>query len=228
MTSKITWYGHSALGIETSGYHVLVDPYFTGNSLASTTQDKVPADFILITHGHHDHVGDAVAIAQRTGATIISNPEIAAWFAAKGLKSSGQAADVWQERPFGRLKLTFALHNSDLPDHTPGGTAAGFLIATLDDQKLYLAGDTKIFDGMRKIGEESLDLAALPIGGFYTMGPDEALEAVKLLQPNHVLPIHYNTNDKIMVNEKAWARQVEAETAARVHLFKPGQSLNLP
>lgn len=227
MALKLTWYGHATLGLETGGYRILVDPFFTGNPAASTTADKVLADFILVSHGHGDHVGDAEAIARRTGALIISNAEIASWFSKKGLKSHGQHLGGGYTHPFGYLKLTFALHGSALPDGSNGGNPAGFLLTTHEGQKVYLAQDTGLFGDMKLIGDEGLELAVIPIGDNYTMGPDDALRAVELLRPKHVIPIHYNTFGLIKQDPIAWAQRVQQQTGITVHLLKPGQSLSL-
>jgi L-ascorbate metabolism protein UlaG (beta-lactamase superfamily) len=227
MSFKITWYGHAALGFETGGYHVLVDPFLTGNPVASTQADKVAADFILITHGHSDHVGDTVPIAKRTGALVISNAEISNWMEAKGAKAHAQHIGGGYKHPFGYLKLTLALHGSSMPDGANGGNPVGFLLTTQDGKKIYMAGDTGLFGDMRLIGEEGLDLAVIPIGDNYTMGPDDALRAVKLLAPKHVIPIHFNTFDLISQDGKAWAARVEKETGAKVHVLKPGESFEL-
>ena len=227
MSLKATWYGHAAIGLETGGYKVLVDPYFTGNPTASQTARQTQADFILVTHGHGDHVGDALDIAKRTNAPVISINEIAGWFGKQGVKSHGQHLGGGHQHPFGYLKLTLALHGSALPDGSNGGNPAGFLITTSDNLKVYLAGDTGLFGDMHLIGEEDLDLAFLPIGDNFTMGPDDALKAVKLLQPKHVVPIHYNTWDVIKQDPQAWAKRVEAETSTKVHVLKPGESLSL-
>ncbi len=227
MSTKITWYGHAALGLETGGYKLLVDPYFTGNPAARVSPDKVEADFILISHGHNDHVGDTLAIAKRTGATVISNDEIANWVEGKGVKSHGQHIGGGYKHPFGYLKLTLALHGSALPDGSNGGNPAGFLLTDKEGKKIYMAGDTGLFGDMRLIGEEGIDVAVIPIGDNYTMGPDDALRAVKLLQPKHVIPIHYNTWDLIAQNPTAWGQRVEKETKAEVHILKPGESFTL-
>jgi L-ascorbate metabolism protein UlaG (beta-lactamase superfamily) len=227
MSCKLTWYGHATLGLETSGYKILVDPFFSGNPAASTSADKVGADFILISHGHGDHVGDALAIAKRTGALVVSNHEIASWFSGHGAKSHGQHLGGGFQHPFGYLKLTLALHGSGLPDGSYGGNPAGFLLITNDKKKVYLACDTGLFGDMRLIGEEGLDLAVLPIGDNFTMGPDDALRAVKLLQPKHVIPIHFNTWDLIAQDPDAWANRVIAETTAQAHVLKPGESFSL-
>jgi L-ascorbate metabolism protein UlaG (beta-lactamase superfamily) len=227
MSTKITWYGHAALSVETGGYRLLVDPFLNGNPSASITPDKVEADFILISHGHGDHVGDTVEIAKRTGAMTISNFEIATWLEGKGVKSHGQHLGGGFNHPFGYLKLTLALHGSALPDGSDGGNPAGFLLTTKDGKKIYLAMDTGLFGDMRLIGEEGVDLAVLPIGDNYTMGPDDALRAVKLIQPRHVIPIHYDTFDLIAQDGEAWARRVEADTSAKVHVLKPGQQFEL-
>lgn len=227
MSLKLTWYGHATLGLETGGYRVLVDPFFTGNPAASTSADKVMADFILISHGHGDHVGDAEAIARRTGALVISNAEIADWFSKKGIKSHGQHLGGGYTHPFGYLKLTFAIHGSGLPDGSYGGNPAGFLLTTHEGEKVYLAQDTGLFGDMKLIGDEGLDLAVLPIGDNYTMGPDDALRAVLLLRPKRVVPIHYNTFGLIAQDPIAWAQRVQAQAGVQVSLLKPGQSLSI-
>lgn len=227
MTTRVTWFGHAALGLETGGYKLLVDPFLSGNPLASTTPDKVEADFILLSHGHSDHVGDAVEIAKRTGAKIIANAEMCGWLTKKGLQTHGQHLGGGYRHPFGYLKLTMAIHGSGLPDGSYGGNPAGFLLTTNDDKKIYMACDTGLFGDMRLIGEEGIDLAILPIGDNYTMGPDDALRAVKLLTPKHVIPIHYNTWEVITQDPHAWARRVEQETNTKVHVIKPGESFTI-
>jgi L-ascorbate metabolism protein UlaG (beta-lactamase superfamily) len=227
MSTKLTWYGHAALGLETGGYKILVDPYLTDNPAASTGPEKIGADFILISHGHGDHVGDALSIAERTGASVISNFEIATWMELKGQAAHGQHIGGGHTHPFGYLKLTQALHGSALPDGSYGGNPAGFLLTTLDGEKIYLACDTGLFGDMRLIGEEGIDLAVLPIGDNYTMGPDDALRAVKLIQPKHVIPVHYNTWDLIAQDADAWAEKVQSQTDAQVHVLKPGESFKL-
>ncbi|HEX2981883.1 MAG TPA: metal-dependent hydrolase [Anaerolineaceae bacterium] len=227
MTTSLTWLGHAALLVETGGYRLLVDPFLTGNPAASMAAADAPADYILISHGHGDHVGDTVSIAQRTGATVIGNAEIAGWAQKKGLKAHGQHLGGGFIYPFGYLKLTMALHGSALPDGTNGGNPAGFLLTTTDGLKIYLAGDTGLFGDMQLIGEEGLDLAVIPIGDNYTMGPADALRALRLLRPRRVIPIHYNTFELIRQDVNAWAAQVRAEKLAEVHVLKPGESLEL-
>jgi len=227
MTNKLTWYGHATLGLETGGYKILIDPYFTGNPAATASADKMKPDFILVTHGHGDHIGDTVAIARRSGATVISNAEISGWLGKQGLKTHAQHLGGGYKHPFGYLKLTLALHGSGLPDGSYGGNPAGFLLTTSDGKKIYLAGDTGLFGDMKLIGEEGLDLAVIPIGDNYTMGPDDALRAVKLLTPRHIIPIHFGTWGLIAQDPNAWASRVQKETSAQVHVLKPGDSFEL-
>jgi L-ascorbate metabolism protein UlaG (beta-lactamase superfamily) len=227
MSTLVTWLGHSALLLETGGKRLLVDPFLTGNPSASTTAAEVLADYILVSHGHGDHLGDTVAIARRTGALVISNHEIIVWL--EGQKIAGHAQHIGggHRYPFGYLKFTQALHGSMLPDGANGGCAAGFLLTALEGKRIYLAGDTGLFGDMRLLGEEGIELAALPIGDNYTMGPDDALRAVKLLQARRVIPIHYNTFDLLAQDPRAWAARVEKETSARVCIMTPGETLTL-
>ena len=224
---RLTYHGHSCFGIQVGDTNLLIDPFLTGNALADVGPDQIQADYVLVSHGHEDHVGDAVAIAKRTGATTISNFEIQNWLLAQGVESAhplhiGGGFDF----PFGRVKLTIAHHGSALPDGSYGGNPAGFLL-TLEGKKIYHACDTGLFYDMKLIGEEGLDLAILPIGDNFTMGPDDALRAVKLLEPKAVIPIHYDTFDVIQQDPHAFAQRVEAETSAKCVVLKAGETYDL-
>jgi L-ascorbate metabolism protein UlaG (beta-lactamase superfamily) len=227
MPIKVTWYGHAAFGLELDGYQLLIDPFLTDNPSAAISADQAEADFILISHGHGDHLGDALAIAKRSGAPVISNFEIVNWFADQGIEGHAQHIGGGFHHPFGYLKLTLALHGSALPDGSYGGNPTGFLLTTTDEKKLYFACDTGLFSDMTLIGDEGLDLAAVPIGDNFTMGPDDALKAVKFLHPARVIPIHYDTWDLIAQDANQWADRVRAETEAEPIVLDPGESVTI-
>lgn len=226
MSFIFRYYGHSTFGFDIQGQKLLVDPFFSDNPATKTNPDELEADYILLTHGHSDHVGDAPAIARRTGATVIASVEVASWLAEKGAAIHAQQIGGGFHHPFGYVKMTQAIHGSSLPDGSYGGMPGGFLITTPDDEVIYIAGDTGLFAGMSLIGEVGIDLALLPIGDNYTMGPDDALRAVILLQPRMVIPTHYNTWDLIAQDPEAWKMRVQAATDAAVRVVQPDTSLD--
>ena len=226
MGYQITYYGHGTFGLKINNFQILIDPFFSDNPSTQTKPGDLNPDYILITHGHGDHVGDAVEIANRTGAKVIANAEIAGWMREKGAEVFPQHIGGGHDYPFGYVKLTQAVHGSSLPDGSYGGMPAGFLITTLEKEKVYFAGDTGLFGDMSLIGEEGIHLAVLPIGDNYTMGPNDALRAVKLIQPQFVIPAHYNTWPLIAQDPEAWKERVESETDSAVHVMKADTSLD--
>ncbi len=227
MSTELTWLGHGSWLIETGSHRIVLDPFLDDSPTAATKSDNVAADYILISHGHFDHVGDAEKIARRTGATIIANFEICQWFGAKGIETiHAMNTGGGYNFPFGRVKMTIAHHTSSLPDGSSGGTAAGFVLA-LPEGNVYFACDTGLFYDMKLIGQAGIALAALPIGDNFTMGPDDALEAVKLIQPKRVVPVHRGTWPLIDQDAQLWAERVRAETSAEPVVIEPGEKVEL-
>ncbi len=229
METQITWYGHNAWSIETLGMTVLVDPYFDDSPTAPVKSDELKADFILLSHGHDDHVGDTIKIAQRTGATVLANFEVGEWLKAQGVAESkvlGMNPGGGLQQPFGHVKFTIAHHSSSMPDGSYGGVAGGWLLK-LAAARVYFACDTAMFFDMKLIGSGGLDLAVLPIGDRFTMGPDDSLDAIKLLNPKRVAPCHYNTWPSIEQDARAWAERVRSHTAAEPIVLEPGEKIRL-
>ncbi|MBK8903003.1 MAG: metal-dependent hydrolase [Anaerolineaceae bacterium] len=214
MSISVTWHGHATFSIVINGTHIVVDPFFAGNNPSAQTHvDAVAADFILQTHGHGDHIADTVGLARRTGATVIGNFEICNWIGAKGHeKVHAMNTGGGYNFPFGRVKMTPALHSSGLPDGSYGGDPGGYLV-TADGRTLYIAGDTALFSDMSLIGRAGIDLAILPVGDNFTMGPEDSVLALDYLKPQMVIPCHYNTWPPITIDVNAWAESVRKETA---------------
>ncbi len=227
MATKITWLGHSSFQIETNGKTILLDPFLTGNPSASVSADAVEADAIIVSHGHGDHVGDTVEIAKRTKALVVANFEIIEWMGKQGIENvHPQHIGGSYQHEFGTVKLTIAHHGSMLPDGSNGGSPCGILLK-LDEGTIYFAADTGLFYDMKLIGEEGVDLAILPIGDNFTMGPEDAVRATKLIEPKRVIPMHYNTWPLIEQDAAAWAHQVRSQTTAEPVVLEPGGSCEL-
>jgi len=228
MPTQLTWLGHGSWQIKTGGKTILLDPFLSGSPSAPVKVTDVDADYILVSHGHFDHVADVPAIARRTGATVVAIYEIAEWFSSQhGVpKTLGMNIGGGTALPFGRVKLTPAWHSSRLPDGSNGGCPGGFLLS-LAEGNVYFACDTALFSDMQWIGRSGIELAVLPIGDLFTMGPDDALQAVKLIAPRRVIPDHYNTWPPIEQNPHSWADRVRAETNSEPLVIMPGETVSL-
>jgi L-ascorbate metabolism protein UlaG (beta-lactamase superfamily) len=227
MSVSITWLGHSAFFLDIDGHPLLFDPFLTNNPLAAASADEVDAELILLSHAHGDHLGDTVDIARRTGAKVVSNAEIANWMTRNGVNAHAQNTGGSYNHGFVTVKQTIAFHSSSFPDGSYGGDPNGFIVTTTSGVRLYFAGDTALFSDMQLIGDERLDVAILPIGDNFTMGPDDALKAVNLLRPRIVIPMHYNTFPAITVDASGWANRVNSVTNATPVVLDPGGSYTL-
>lgn len=228
MGTKITWLGHSAFQLETGDHTILIDPFLTGNPLAPVSADDLEADFILLSHGHGDHVGDTVAIAKRTGATVVGNFEVAGWIGKQGIeKTSSPNTGGSDTFDFGKVTYTIAFHSSSMPDGSYGGSPNGLFITLNSGKTIYHAGDTALFSDMQLIGNKGIDLAILPIGDYFTMGPEDSVQAIQWLKPRFVLPCHYNTFPPITQDAAQWASLVSQETLSSAIVLDPGGSYDL-
>ena len=224
---KITFYGHASLGIEVGGKHIIVDPFMTGNPLASAIDiNTLKADYILLTHAHGDHTLDAEAIAKRTGATIVSNAEVATYYANKGLKSHPMNHGGSWKFDFGTVKYVNAIHSSAFPDGTYGGNPGGFVIEG-EHKNIYIAGDTALTYDMKLIPlRTKLDLAILPIGDNFTMDVKDAIIASDFVECDKVLGYHFDTFGYIEIDHND-AKKKFFDAGKDLMLLEIGHSIDL-
>lgn len=200
---KLKYYGHSCFGLETEKASLLFDPFITPNALAENVDvDQIEADFILVSHGHEDHVADVERIAARTGAIIVSNFEIVSWFESKGLKN-GHPMNIGGEKEFdfGRVKYVNAIHSSVLPDGAYGGNPGGWIVQ-VENKTIYYAGDTALTMDMKLLAKYNLDLAILPIGDNFTMGAEDAIECSKFIDCKKIVGMHFDTFPYIKIDHE--------------------------
>jgi len=226
--AKLTFLGHSAFYIEGDAYNILIDPFITSNPVAQAAglqADGLQPHAIVLSHGHFDHIEDALPIAKRTHATVVANFELATHLQQQG------APDVYPMNPggphtfpFGSVRLTKAFHSSS-HEGVYLGTPCGIVLTTDDGLNLYHAGDTELFGDMALVGEfDRPKVAMLPIGSTFTMDAKQALEAVKLVKPEVVIPMHYNTWPPVEQDARAFKQRVEEQTEATVVILEAGQS----
>lgn len=226
---KITYYGHSCFGIEVNGKNLLFDPFITPNELAKSVDvNTVPADYILISHGHSDHVADAVSIAKRTGATVVAAYEITEWAGRQGVKNVHpmNTGGKWQF-DFGYVKCVVAVHSSSFPDGSYAGNPMGFIIES-SAGNFYFAGDTALTYDMKLIGEyrSGLDFALLPIGGNFTMGIDNAIVASEFIKCDKIIGMHYDTFGYIRIDHQE-AKKKFQRAGLGLTLMEIGQTIEM-
>jgi Predicted Zn-dependent hydrolases of the beta-lactamase fold len=220
---KITYYGHSCFAAEINGKYLLFDPFITQNPLARAVDiKKIKADYIFVSHGHYDHITDTAAIADQTGATVISNFEVTSWLGKNGVKNAQPLnPGGTYSSDFARVKCVNAIHSSSLPDGSYGGSAGGFLVESAD-ANFYYSGDTALTLDMRLISETTkLTFAVLCIGGTLTMDVDDAIRATGLLQCKDVMGVHYDTFPLIKVDHAAAKEQFRSK-GLTLHLLPIG------
>lgn len=223
--AKLTYHGHATCSLETDdGTRLVIDPFFGENPGCEISVEDVEADYILITHGHFDHIADAIPLAERTGAPIIATYEVATFMEGKGLTVSPHHIGGGVTYPFGYVKLTPALHGGIV--QLPGGEAftsppAGFLINLESGQRFHHMGDTGLIMDMQLL-KGQVDVAMIPIGDRFTMGPADAIRAIEFVEPKVVIPIHYNTWPPI--EQDAEAFKAEVGDRAQVEIMAPGDT----
>lgn len=225
---KITFYGQNSLALKIGDFNIIVDPFITGNDLSKDKVDimSLKADYILLTHAHQDHTLDAEAIAKNTGATIVSNFEIANHYGAKGIEVHPMAQGGWWKFDFGRVKYVNAVHTSSFPDGSYGGQPGGFVIETAQ-ANVYIAGDTALTMDMKLIPMHTkLDLAILPIGDNFTMGVDDAIVACDFIECNKVLGVHYDTFGYIEIDHEEAKRKFD-KAGKDLMLLDIGEAIEL-
>jgi L-ascorbate metabolism protein UlaG (beta-lactamase superfamily) len=222
---NITYYGHSCFGVEVNGKHILFDPFITHNELAAGIDvNTVKADYILITHGHEDHIADAVNIANRTGAKVISSYEICVWLGKQGVKNTqGMNIGGKIKLDFGNVKCVVAIHSSAFPDGTYAGNPMGFVVET-SGGNFYYAGDTALTYDMKLIGDfRNVDFAFLPIGDIFTMGVDNAIIAAEFIECRNIIGMHYDTFEPIRIDKELAKRKFE-NAGNTLSLFEIGET----
>lgn len=225
---KFTYYGHACFAVEAGGKTLLFDPFISPNPLASKIDvSKVAADFILVSHGHGDHVADVLEIAKRTGAKVIAPYEVGSWFEGKGVKNVQSMNHGGGTRTdFGRVKLTSAIHSSSMPDGSYGGNPCGFVIETADGN-FYYSGDTALTLDMKLVGESTkLRFAVLPVGDFFTMGIDDALRAAEFVGAKKIVGVHYDTFPPIKLDHDA-ARRAAQGAGRELLLLGIGETIDI-
>jgi L-ascorbate metabolism protein UlaG (beta-lactamase superfamily) len=228
MGIKLTFYGHACFGAEINGKHLLFDPFISPNELAKHINiNEIAADYIFISHGHEDHIADAVAIAKRTGATVIANYEIVQWLAAQGVEN-GHPMNIGGQWTFdfGSIKMVNAVHSSVLPDGTYGGNPGGFVLTT-DQGNFYYAGDTALNMDMQLIGQQhQLDFALLPIGDNFTMGIEDAINCAQFINCQKIVGMHFDTFGYIKINKEETLEQFNNK-GLTLELLEIGNSITL-
>lgn len=223
--SEIIYHGHSFLEIKTTDLTIYIDPFITGNTLCDIKTEDAKCDYIFLTHGHNDHVGDTIEIARGKNITVIGVVELTDYLESKGISVHGMNIGGAYTFPFGKVKLTIAHHSSSIMNGPYAGEPAG-LILNIEGKTIYHSGDTALFYDMKLIGEmNNIDYAFLPIGDNFTMGIDDAVKAAGFLNAKNIIPIHYNTFDLIKANENEFKRKIES-IGKICTVMNPGDSVN--